>query len=440
VCGLFGLVTSVVVMRWSAEDVILRAFGPLAMDAFRNTGRAACEASPSTWSAEIDRGVVTYAYDATTRRSQNPAAPPLDETIFASIPAPPASPMAVRAYGPPRGGRVVFVGAQSGPCAIVQTTWQPRFGRPTILWGLLATAGLVSFLATSLGFWSIVRPLARRIARLSRAAEQVGESDRWEPIEDGSNDELTQVAESLDRAHRRIRADAGHLETRQRELQRHLADVTHDLRTPIASLQIAIEQAEAAITDPSTKELLSSALRDAVYLAGLNDNLRLASDLRDGFSPAGHRTDLAAVVSAIGARSTFYAARRGISLETAVPDGAVMVDCHTIAAEQAVRNLVENAIAYGDRDGHIALMLEIEGDSFLLTVVDDGPGVAPSELARLGERTFRSDEARARDPRGSGLGLAITNEICARCGFELAFANETPRGLRVTIRGPRDVT
>jgi signal transduction histidine kinase len=145
-------------------------------------------------------------------------------------------------------------------------------------------------------------------------------------------------------------------------------------------------------------------------------------------------------VSAIGARSTFYAARRGISLETAVPDGAVMVDCHTIAAEQAVRNLVENAIAYGDRDGHIALMLEIEGDSFLLTVVDDGPGVAPSELARLGERTFRSDEARARDPRGSGLGLAITNEICARCGFELAFANETPRGLRVTIRGPRDVT
>jgi signal transduction histidine kinase len=61
--------------------------------------------------------------------------------------------------------------------------------------------------------------------------------------------------------------------------------------------------------------------------------------------------------------------------------------------------------------------------------------VLPSELPRLGERTFRSDEARQREPNGSGLGLAISSEVCAHCDWSLSFAREEPRGLRVTIAG-----
>jgi signal transduction histidine kinase len=285
----------------------------------------------------------------------------------------------------------------------------------------------------------LVRPLVRRIARLSRAAERVGETSGYQSAERGAHDELGQVASALDRAHTRIRDDAARLETKQRDLQRHLADVTHDLRTPIASLQIAIEQAALATRDEAVSELLSGALRDAVYLGGLTDNLRLASELREGLSlaPGDAQVDLAEIVARVGERMRFYATHRGISLETSTPETPVLVRVHAVAAEQAVRNLVENAIAYGDSGGHVALLLDVpDPGEFVLSVVDDGPGVAPTEIARLGERTFRSDEARQRDPRGSGLGLAITAEVCVRSDFTLTFAAESPRGLRVTIRGP----
>ncbi len=69
--------------------------------------------------------------------------------------------------------------------------------------------------------------------------------------------------------------------------------------------------------------------------------------------------------------------------------------------------------------------------------MDDGPGLAPADLLRIGERTFRSDAARQRDPQGGGLGLAITSEVCRRAGFVLSFSLEKPRGLRATVKGAR---
>ena len=178
-------------------------------------------------------------------------------------------------------------------------------------------------------------------------------------------------------------------------------------------------------------------MNDAVYLAALTANLRLASEMRDGWDPAASKggVDLTDVVDRVVTRARFFAKQRGLSLEVAVPDGPTRAGCDPVAAEQAISNVVENAITHGSKGGHVAVVLETSGGSFSMAVADDGPGLLPSELPRLGERTFRSDDARQRDPRGSGLGLAITHEVCKRCGWRLAFEPETPRGLRVTMRG-----
>jgi len=115
------------------------------------------------------------------------------------------------------------------------------------------------------------------------------------------------------------------------------------------------------------------------------------------------------------------------------------VRCNPVAVEQALANVVDNAVAYVDPRGHVAVILEADedGSGFCFEVRDDGPGVPPAELPRLGQPTFRSDEARCRDPRGSGLGLAITSELCARLGWQLAFDSLRPQGLLVSIRGSR---
>src|SRR5262249_23042176 len=153
--------------------------------------------------------------------------------------------------------------------------------------------------------------------------------------------------------------------------------------------------------EPAAVELLGAALKDAVYLAALTNNLRLASQLREGWDPLSDeaRVDLTEIVERVVTRSSIFARRRGIALEVALPDGPVVARCHPIAAEQAITNIVENAVSYGDPGGHVAVLLEADGDApaesdgprrFALHVIDDGPGVPPTELPRLGERTFRS--------------------------------------------------
>ena len=127
---------------------------------------------------------------------------------------------------------------------------------------------------------------------------------------------------------------------------------------------------------------------------------------------------------------------RAIEVHGARPDEPVEVVCNPAMAEQALANLVHNAVAHGEPGGHVAILLEAADHRFTLTVIDDGPGVPPVDLPRLGERTFRSDEARRRDPKGSGLGLAITTEVCQRAGWTLVLGPELPRGLRATITGP----
>jgi signal transduction histidine kinase len=380
-CGLLGLFAAYAIGILGTRDLFVRSTIPTSLYLWDRYEHARCLASPSTWTLETTRGMTSFAYDAESLASANPAAPPLDRALYAAI-APGADPPLALKLGPIRGGAAVYrSAARNDPCGIVMVQWTPRISRLDALQLLLTMALVASVMAAVLGTAAVARPLSK--------------------------------------------------------LLQHLDDVTHDLRTPISSLQIAIEQAADAASDAASRELLHGALKDVVYLGALTANLRLASQLREGWDPRAARAkvDLGEVVERVAARARILARRGGIALDVARPDEAVHAACDPVAAEQAIGNVIDNAVAYGDRGGHVAVVLERTGDGFTLCIEDDGPGVAPKELPRLGERTFRSDEARARDPRGSGLGLAITAEVCARCGWSLAFEPASPRGLRVTMRG-----
>jgi signal transduction histidine kinase len=333
---------------------------------------------------------------------------------------------------------MVIRAANEGPCSLIQATWPPRSSpRRNFLYLLLAGAVIVIALAAALGVVVVVGPLTRRIDRLRAAAGRVGSTIGYGSAGDSKSDELGELSDILDEAHQRIRADAEMLEDRQKALERYLSDVAHDLKTPIASLQIALEQAAHQSKDATLDEILKGSLKDVVYLSALTANLRLACQLRDGWDPAAGDAgvDLGEVVERVATRVRYFAKNRSITLDVARPDAPVLARCHSTAAEQVVTNLIENAVSYGDPGGHVAVLLETQAERFTLTVVDDGPGVLPSELPRLGERTFRSDEARQREPNGTGLGLAISSEVCTHCNWSLSFSREEPRGLRVTIAG-----
>lgn len=260
-------------------------------------------------------------------------------------------------------------------------------------------------------------------------------------------DDIGQLSLLLDQAHARIAADAKSAAERQKALEQHLANVAHELRTPLASLQLTIEQlskstertlerlSDASITPSS--EHVRNAIDDGVYMGALIGNLYLASQLQDGADPlAGDpRVNLCALVEQVTRRFALLGRARAIEVHCSRPDAAIWARCNPAMAEHVLANLVHNAVAYGDEGGHVAVLLTSADDRFTLQVVDDGPGVPPQELQKIGARTFRGDAARRRDSQGSGLGLAITSEVCRRADFTLQFAIEEPRGLRVTVTG-----
>ena len=439
-CGILGLLVSWVLIRRTAREAVQRGIVPYINRALDGAEMARCERAPESWSLELPRSTRVDAYDDTTLQSRNPAAPPLDVALYRRLERGEANPLQLSRFEGEHVSALLMRAAPRGPCSIIQVTWAPHpFRRRRLLYLLLTGALVVVAAAAALGVFFVVQPLTRRIARLRAAAGAVGAENAYVSPADPASDELGELSASLDRAHERIRADADRLELRQKALERYLADIAHDLKTPISSLHIALEQA-AKQAGGELAELLRSSLKDVIYLDALTTNLRLACQLREGWNPAdGNPTvDLRDTVERVVARARYFAKNRGVSLDVAHPDVAVQARCHPTAAEQAITNLVENAIAYGDQGGHVAVVLESDAaaQGFTLVVVDDGPGVLPAELPRLGERTFRSDEARQRDPSGSGLGLAITSEICERCGWKLSFERQEPRGLKVEIAGP----
>jgi signal transduction histidine kinase len=437
VSGLFGSVVALVLGVRALGDGFGAQIEPLLIGRFDRAEARACAAAPAAWTMTVwpmwqMRG---YAYDAATHRSANPAAPPLREDLVGRLGD---ARSVIDLRGRDRTGALVFRAA--APCDLVQITWRNpvedrRIG-PVVVGSAIGSA----LFASLLGLTVIVLPLVRRIRRLGAAASQVGEPEGYVGYaahRRQAGDELDAVGRVLDRAHVRIRDDARQLADQRDALERHLTRVAHDLRTPLTSLQIGLEYAADRVDDPAAREAIAGALRDAVYVAGLTANLRLASQLRSGWNPADDvaAVDLSELVQRIVERARILARRRQIALEVSVPDAPVRVVGNAVAIEQALANVVDNAVAYGDRQGHVAVVLRASGTGFALEISDDGPGVDPADLPRLGQDTFRSDEARQRDPRGSGLGLAITAEVCARLDWTLEFAALEPRGLVVRLTG-----
>lgn len=399
----------------------------------------ACDADPAHFSLSVPPNNLVFAYDFVSGRSRNPEAPPLPPELLRRLRT--GRNYATRiGWWSQRGGTYYVVMDKQGPCSLFGIRWQvSALQRAKSIGTLLLLLALPIGLAAAAGPALVLRPLLARIEHLRRASLTVGSPTGYEPCRRPAGDELDDLAGSLDQAHERIRADAGRLDVRRRALERHLADVAHDLRTPLAALQLRMEQAARAEGPEEWSEISTAALQEVVYLAALSENLWIACQLQEGLDArmVEGRADLAQVVEQVTAGARVPARRRGISVEASRPDGPVMVRCRKVMATRAISNLVQNAVKYGDADGHVAVLLHVRGaDRFELAVVDDGPGVPPADLPRLGLRTFRGDAARRRDAEGGGLGLAITHEVCRRCGWTLGFALEPPRGLRVTIAGP----
>jgi len=296
---------------------------------------------------------------------------------------------------------------------------EPLLGRTAAL-SLGFGLGIAAALAVS-------GPLVGRVRQLADSARRAAESGHHREIEVRGDDELAELAHTLNAAGRAVRNHVAEGERRNAALRDIVVDTTHDVLLPLTALH-------GLLSDLGP----GAAIAEVHHIAGLLRNLAAAAALETAVAPVRAAIDLNAVLLRVVVRATRQARHAGVELVSAVPESTVWIDGDALLIEQALVNVIDNAVAYNHRGGHVAAVLVGRGaDGFALRVEDDGPGVSRDELPRLTERHFRGGHGEQARPGGRGLGLHIVARVAGIHGFVLELARGPYGGLVVELRGRR---
>jgi signal transduction histidine kinase len=364
-----------------------------------------------------------------------PYAPPYPPPPY-PLPPPPGPPPDATAtavvHPLPDGSRVILV---ADTTQTTQVTHQLR--------GLLIAAGLVTLLIAALLLIAASRAALHPLDRLTALANAITTGDRGHRLRpERTNTELGRAAsafdgmlDALETSERRAQRAADTAQYAETATRRFLIDAAHELRTPIAGIQVAAEQLAHSASEHSDDGqyrraglLLSDARRAGRLVSDMLDLSRidagLALELQD--------VDVAAVLDGEADRAALLAPQISVS-RTGLTALTLKVDATRLS--QVVSNLLDNARRYTPAGGAITIDLRAHDDDIAEVIITDtGPGIPDDERDRVFERLVRLDAGRARDHGGAGLGLAIARALARAHGGELVcLPHEGGARFRLTL-------
>ncbi|MBS1251910.1 MAG: Alkaline phosphatase synthesis sensor protein PhoR [Anaerolineales bacterium] len=298
---------------------------------------------------------------------------------------------------------------------------------------LLVSGGVVFVLATLFG-GLLSRSIRRPIQRMTAATEAMAQGDYAQQIAVQGDDEVARLARSfntmaqeVDRAHRM-----------QRDF---VANVSHDLKTPLTSIQgFAQALLDGTAEDSESRRRAAQVIyEEADRMRRLVQVLLELAKLESGqIKLARESIDLGAILKEAMERALPLAETREISVNLRAPASlpAIRGDAHRLS--QVFNNLLDNAVAYTPAGGSVEITAAPTSEGTLEIVVSDtGRGIPSEDLPRIFERFYQADKARA-DRRGTGLGLSIVQEIVAAHGGRVTAASQPDQGTRFTVTLPID--
>ncbi|WP_426286987.1 sensor histidine kinase [Luteibacter sp. E-22] len=267
----------------------------------------------------------------------------------------------------------------------------------------------------------VLEPLTARLGKRGHDLGPIGEEDV--PVE------ILPLTRTIDDLFARMRNMLGLQE-------RFIADAAHQLRTPLAGIQLHVERLEAT-DDPLQRvdalghvhRLAARAARTSAQLLALTRTQSPDLPDHDGMAIV----DLASVVPEAVAIRVHQAITLGVDLGYEGEDTACLVRADALQVQEVIDNLVDNAFHYAGRDHAVTVSLRRDDGEVVLAVEDDGPGVDDAFLDQLGERFFRVPGV---DEDGTGLGLAIVESIAERHAARVVFLHAASGGLRVELHFP----
>ena len=319
----------------------------------------------------------------------------------------------------------VAVPAPAGDIVIVAETLTKRRGIVTqILAGILPIEIALLAIAGVL-IWFAVTSALRRVNRLAVELGHI-QTDDLAPLAevDVLPAEIRPLAEALNGVMDRL-AEA------RDAVRRFVANAAHQLRTPLAAMQIQVQRALRETDAVRRQEALSAVDKAMVRLTRVTQQLLTLARAEPGSGDGANiqSVDLAALARQELEHWADAAVARGIDLGYDGPAVGPLILGDPQLLTDLVANLVDNAIRYSDGEGQVTLRLS--ADPVVLSVEDTGPGIAPAERERVLERFYRPPASKG---TGSGLGLAIASEIAKRHGARLTLgAGEGGKGTLATV-------
>jgi len=295
---------------------------------------------------------------------------------------------------------------------------------------LLATAGTLAAYAA----WFLTSRVTRDIAVVRDTVTAVGRGDRRRRVELDSDDELGELATEVNRMTEELaRSDAERagMERARRDL---LAAISHDLRTPLASMRLLTEALQDGIVDPQALEQVSFHLRS---LESLIDDLFELSRIEAGdvawrFEPVDLGELIEETVEGMRARAHGAGIRLGCTVDDATPP----VSASPEKLQRVLFNLLDNALGHTPAEGHVTVEAAMGPEGRVeVAVADTGAGIAGEDQPRVFEPFFRGGPAATRPRNGAGLGLPICRAIVEAHGGEIDLA-DTSAGTRVRFSLP----
>jgi signal transduction histidine kinase len=289
----------------------------------------------------------------------------------------------------------------------------------------------------------IVGPVRSRIRELQRAAARLGSGELTARAREDGADEVAELARAFNAMADELQHRAGALQASDRARRQLIADVSHELMTPLTAILGHLEtlsMTEVRLDDAKRLQQIAITTREAKRLE------RLIGDLLDmaRLEAGGGELDIQAVETRdlfeqVAAHHEHDSRTRNIRFTTAVDAGAEMLSVDPFRLEQAIENVTANALRHTPNGGTIELRAERVGNTVTVTVTDSGEGIAPEHLPHIFDRFYKTASAKGMASRGSGLGLSIVKAVVARHGGRVSATSEVGVGTTIRIELPSPV-
>jgi signal transduction histidine kinase len=300
-----------------------------------------------------------------------------------------------------------------------------------------ALAVVVALLAGALSGVIAMTWLSRRVRAVSAGVEAYANGDLARRVPAASADDLGRLGRNVNQMAARLEALIEELRGKELFQRQLIANISHDLRSPMAALRGYVETfviRGAEMPEDERRRYLEIITGNLDHLDHLVDHLLQLSRLEAGQARFQMEDfHLAELVDGVITRCEGIATKRGVTLTAEIPEDLPLVHADPLQIAQVLQNLVDNGVKFNRERGRVAVELVAVATGVQLTVRDDGEGIAPEILPHIFDRFYTGDASRHRKGESNGLGLAIAQKIVQGHGGTIVVTSRPGEGSAFTF-------